>query len=126
MMADLQIDISHHAASELSDMLRERGIAFEDRTPRPKPGVIFASGNDILSLIGNATPWGALAAIVITWIRARSRRKVICTTQDHKVVHIQIDNMSAEDVEHILQSTRRVTMVDPDKPEAKRPEPPQG
>ena len=109
-MEDLQIDITHEAASAFCECLTQNGIEFEDRTPRPKPGQIFASGMEILSILGDATPYAALAAVIIAWLKANSRRKVIITTRDYKVIHIE--GMSPEDIDRVLTSAKRVTMLD--------------
>lgn len=80
-MTELQIHISHDATAVFCALLNERDIPFENRTPKPRPGMVFAAGADILGIIGDATPYvAALAYVISTWIKANSRRKVIITT----------------------------------------------
>jgi hypothetical protein len=112
----MQLDISRNAAAGVAELLDQHEIEYENRTIRPRPGQILASGTEILSIIGDATPYGALAAIVITWLKANSRRRVTITTTDYKVVH-EFEGMSPDDIAKVLESARRVTMIDPSKPD---------
>lgn len=52
-----------------------------------------------------------LATVLVAWIRSRKSRKVIITTNSHMIVH-SIEGMSVEDVEKILEATKRLDVID--------------
>ena len=72
-------------ASFLQD-LSEAGIDFEES--RPIPGRIMASATYV-AIAQIATVSGAVATVLVAWIKARASRKVILTLKDQKIVHLE-------------------------------------
>ena len=71
---------------------------------------------ETISAISDAMPWNSIAKVMVAWIEARKSRKIIITTNDHAVVHIE--GCSIKEVENVLKSTLNATVIDT-KPESK-------
>ena len=57
-----------------------------------------------------ATVSGAVATVLVAWIKARASRKVILTLKDQKIIHLE--GYSAKEVEAPLQFTESVAVID--------------
>ena len=62
---------------------------------------------------GLAAMWGALAAVIVAFIKSRRGRKVIITTNDNTVVHAE--GLSMSELERVLEHTKSLTAIDPSK-----------
>lgn len=65
---------------------------------------------DVFSAVKEATPWGALAVVIVAWLKAKSNRKVIITTKDNAVIHAE--GLSVEDVIAILDKAKDVAAIE--------------
>ncbi len=93
-------------ASFLQD-LSVAGIEFEES--KPIPGRVMASATYVA--IGQiAAVSGAVATVLIAWVKARASRKVILTLKDKNIVHLE--GYSAKEVEALLKITESVTVID--------------
>ena len=93
-------------ASFLKD-LSEAGIDFEES--QPIPGRIMASATYV-AIAQIAAVSGAVATVLVAWIKARASRKVILTLKDQKIVHLE--GYSAKEVEALLKITESVAVID--------------
>ena len=93
-------------ASFLQD-LSEAGIDFEES--QPIPGRIMASATYV-AIAQIAAVSGAVATVLVAWIKARASRKVILTLKDQKIVHLE--GYSAKEVEALLKITESVAVID--------------
>ena len=53
---------------------------------------------------------GAVATVLIAWVKARASRKVILTLKDKNIVHLE--GYSAKEVEALLKITESVTVIE--------------
>lgn len=65
---------------------------------------------EIIKTIGSANFWPALATVVVAFINRKKDRKVIITTKENTVVHVE--GMSTSEIESILQEARNITAID--------------
>jgi hypothetical protein len=93
-------------------LLKEHQIQFMMREARSAT-VMASSG--IIELLQTAALWGALAAVVVAYIRARASRKVIITTKDNTVVHAE--GLSVEEVERVLRRAKSLTVIETERQE---------
>ena len=70
---------------------------------------------EIVQAVGSAAMWGALATVVVTFINSRRGRKVIITTEDNTVVHVE--GLSMQEIEQVLEHARHMTAIDPQENE---------
>ncbi len=71
---------------------------------------------DVFTTVKDATPWGALALVMLGWLRARASRKVIITTGKNGIIHIEVEGMDIKDVAQILEQAKSAAVFDT-KPE---------
>ena len=96
-------------------LLQENKIGFrmqEQRIATPQ-----ASGGTIelvMGMLTGAAFWGALAAVIVAFIKGRSGRKVIITAKDHTVIHAE--GLTAKELEQVLQQAQSLIALDPGKP----------
>lgn len=87
--------------------LSEADISFEEL--RPMPGSIMASATYV-AVAQTAAVASAVAAVLVTWLKARASRRVILTLKDKQI--IQLDGYSVEEVKELLNMTEVATVID--------------
>lgn len=102
-------------SDSFNSALDDAGIEYEQQSPRLQPGVIMNASGDVLQLIGHAIPWASVATVLVAWLRARASRKIMVTTKDKRVFHVE--GYSVEEVGQILTQAREVTIIDTKKSE---------
>lgn len=65
---------------------------------------------DVFSAVKDGTPWGALAVVVVAWLTAKSNRKVIVTTKDNKIIHME--GLSVAEVIKVLEAAKDVGVIE--------------
>ena len=73
---------------------------------------------EILSSAKAATPWAAIAAVLVAWLRTRASRKVIITHKNKQIFHAE--GMSAEEIERLLPLCGNVVAMETKKPEQQK------
>ena len=69
---------------------------------------------EAISTLSEAMPWNSIAKVMVAWIEARKSRKIIITTDNNQIIHME--GYSIEDVKKILPKTINITIIDT-KPE---------
>lgn len=87
------------------------GIQYVRR--RPEPGQVMNAGEWIE--IAEATPWVAIAAVLVAWIRARASREVIITLDDNRIFHAK--GLSVDKVERLLPKAKTIAALETKKPD---------
>lgn len=105
-MTKLQVHLFKDSYEPFTELLAQNNIDFKERK---LPFKVMASSS-IIEIIADASLWGALAIVLIAWIKSKAGRTVIVTTEDNQVVHIQ--GYSAKQVEKILESAKDATVLD--------------
>jgi hypothetical protein len=89
------------------------GIEYERWVPRPWQ--IMNAG--FWARIAEDTSGPALSKVLVAWVRASGLRKVSITQNDNRI--LDIEGMSAEEVEKILPLFKNIMAVDRQKPDKK-------
>jgi len=58
--------------------------------------------------------WGSLAMVLVAFLKYRSGRKVMITTKDDHIIHIE--GLTANELENILKEAKWLTAIDPNRP----------
>jgi|GEM_PF-1293842 len=113
-MDTLPVHLFRSSFHPFLDLLNEQGLKYEMRSVRS--GVPMASGGtlELVKAIGDATFWPAVAVVVTAFINRRNGRKVIITTKDKSVVHVE--GLSMAELEHVLKLAENITAIDPNPP----------
>lgn len=65
---------------------------------------------EVFSALKDPAPWGALAVVLVAWLKARSNRKVMVTTKDNQVIHTE--GLSVADTIKVLERAKSVAVID--------------
>ena len=110
-MDTLEIHVFKNSYGPILDLLNEHEIKYKIR--EQPTGTIKASSS-VIELMQLATLWGAIASVMIAFIKARNGRQVIIKTKDNKV--IQAKGINPKELENILKQAKQITAIDPNPP----------
>jgi hypothetical protein len=86
--------------------LEESGIEF---TRRPPPvGIVMNSGLEI----GISAVTMALTRVIVAYLKARQRGKLIVTTKGNAVVHFQAEGLSQSELERVQAQVRNMMVLE--------------
>ena len=103
----MRVDLSRNGEESFLSSLKAAGIPYE--TFSATPGQIMASGT-MIAIAQTAAISGALATVLVAWIKARASRKIILTLEGHKVVHLE--GYTVEQVQELLPLVDRLSAID--------------
>lgn len=87
--------------------LNDVGVPYEEL--EAQPGRIMASSTMIV-IAQTAAIAGAVATVLVAWLKARASRKIILTLSDNKIVHLE--GYSVEQVRELLPLVEHATVID--------------
>ncbi|WP_318434672.1 hypothetical protein [Photobacterium leiognathi] len=105
----LRIRLFNHGEESFLSDLDDAGISHsrvhQFSTAPQASGIV-----EMISSLSNAMPWNSIAKVLIKWLEVRKSRKVIVTTEDGKVIHLE--GYSANQVQKIITNAREVMVFD--------------
>jgi hypothetical protein len=112
-VSHLRVHLFKNGRSEFLSLLRESGIEFSEW--RSSSGLVTNSYETIeISKAGkDSSPFGALAVVLVTWLRGRASREVSVRTNQRTV--LQIEGYSVKEVSKILEKAFSITAIQTDK-----------
>ena len=119
-MESLPIHVFKNSFGPVIELLNEHKVQYMMRDQRS--GVVMASSGVIEVVLQSVPLWGALAVVIVAFIKSRVSRKVIITLKDNTVV--QAEGLSSEDLEKVLTRAKSLTAIDTEKDQAHKPETP--
>lgn len=93
--------------SSFTQALDDGGVPYQEL--RPTPGQIMASGT-VVAVAYTTAISGAIATVLVAWLKARASRKVILTLKGQKVVHLE--GYSVEQVKELLPLVENGSVID--------------
>lgn len=109
-MSSLPLHLFKESSASFTEALFDGGIEFSRRIQLSEVPATSGWIIEVFSSVKEATPWGALAVVIVAWLRAKSSRKVIITTKDNTVVHAE--GLSVEQVAKVLESAKNAAAID--------------
>jgi len=111
-MGTLKVDLFKSSYDPFVSLLEESGIEYK-KINYPA-GVIMNAGSaiEVISAISSISPWGALAIVLVAWVNKQSKRSVIITTKDNKIIHFNSQGYSSKEVESFLKDAGNITVID--------------
>jgi len=103
----LRIALFKDSQASFIQILDDVGVPYEEL--RAPPGQIMASGTMIV-IAQTAAIAGAVATVLVAWLKARASRKVILTLHDKRIVHLE--GYSVEQVRELLPLVDQGTAID--------------
>ena len=115
-METLQVHLFKDSFGPFMKLLNEHGVKYTSREVRSGP---MASG-EIIELILSTAISGAFATVVVAYLHRHRGRKVIVTTKEGAVMHIE--GHSLKETEKILEQAKNIMVVETE-PEPSAPSP---
>lgn len=103
----MRVALFKHSEKSFLQALTEAEIPYDQE--KFEPGQIMASGA-LITIAQTAAITGAIASVVVAWIRARASRKIILTLQDGTIIHLEGE--SVDRVEELLPLVQRADVID--------------
>ncbi|RNF31202.1 hypothetical protein NM04_08370 [Massilia aurea] len=112
-MKSIPVHLFKESFGPFVQLLNANGVEY--RMHQIRAGVPMASAGalEVMQAVGNAAMWGALATVVVAFINSRRGRKVIITTREDTVVHVE--GLSMAELERVLDQAKSLTAIDPNK-----------
>ncbi len=109
-MEYLHVHVFKDSFGPMIELLNTNGVKYQFREQRSGE-VMAASG--VIEVLQSPAMWGALAAVVVAFIKSRNGRKVIITTKDKEV--IQAEGLNSKELQEILKRTKSLAAIDSNK-----------
>ncbi|MEZ0156202.1 MAG: hypothetical protein AB9Q22_15050 [Candidatus Reddybacter sp.] len=105
----LRICLFKHSEESFLAALDETGISHgrvHQFSSAPQASGIVES----ISALSEAMPWNSIAKVLVKWLEVRKSRKVMVTTEDGTVIHLE--GYSASQAQKIITNAREVMVID--------------
>ena len=109
-MDTLEIHVFKNSYGPMVDLLNDHEIKYKIR----EQPIHLKASSSVIELMQLATLWGAIASVMIAFIKARNGRQVIIRTKKYKV--IQAKGINPKELENILKQAKQITVIDPNPP----------
>jgi len=109
----VRIALFKHSEKTFLQALDEAEIPYQE--VRPELGQILACGA-VVTIAQTAAVAGAIASVLVAWIRARASRKIILTLKDDTIVHLEGEPVDR--VEELLPLVKRADVIDTESDES--------
>ncbi len=109
-MEYLHVYVFKDSFGPMIELLNAHGVKYQIREQRS--GEVMASSG-VIEVLQSAAMWGALATVVVAFIKSRNGRKVTITTKDNKIIHAE--GLSPKELEEILKRSKNLAAIDPNK-----------
>lgn len=106
-MEALNIRVFKDSFGPITELLQKNDISWSMREQRS--GVVMASSG-VIQVLTTPELWGALAAVLIAFIKYKNGRSVKITTKDNAV--IEAKGLTAAELERILPEAKDVAAID--------------
>lgn len=109
-MSYIPVHVFRDSAASFTEALSANGVEFSRHIQLSEAPMAAGWIIDVFSAVKEATPWGALAVVIVSWLRAKASRKIIITQKDNTIVHAE--GMSVDDVIIILEKAKDVAAIE--------------
>lgn len=103
----MRIALFKDSQASFLQALDDAGVPYEER--RIAPGQVMAGGA-MVAIAQTAATAGAVATVLVAWLKARASRKVILTLHDKRIVHLE--GYSVDQVRELLPLVDHGTAID--------------
>lgn len=103
----LPIHVFKDSFGPILKLFNEHNIKYQMRQTRSN--VIMAS-SEVLEIVLSPAMWGALATILVVFIKAGHGRKITITTKNNDIV--QAEGLTKKELESILKQAKNLVAVD--------------
>jgi hypothetical protein len=108
-MRGIRATVFKHSHDPFIELLEEHGLEYYGVALNSQE--VYASGEflEIVKNVANATFWPSLATVIVAFLKRNNSRKVIITTEDNMIIHVE--GHSPSELEDILKRTKDITAI---------------
>lgn len=114
-MDRVRIVLFKDSEKSFTDSLASADIKFSRIIQLSEAPMAAGFAIEVLNTLQSASPWAALAAVCIQWIRSKHGREIHVTTKDNQIFYGK--NLTKEEFEKVLSQAKFGVVVDT-KPDA--------
>ena len=107
-MDRLSIYVFKDSFKLILNLLNDNDVQYQMRENRSE--MIQAASSGVIEVLTSAAMWGALATVIVTYIKSKSGRKIIITTKENEVIHAE--GLTSKELENILDKAKSISAVD--------------
>lgn len=106
----LKVNLLKASFGPFVTLLNEHEVKYQIQASRS--GVPMASSEilEIIKVLGSATFWPAVAAVIIAYLNRSRSRKIIITTKDNQVIHAE--GMTQKELEAVLEMAASIAPIE--------------
>ncbi len=104
----LPIHVFKDSFKPIIELLNKNNVKYQMREHRA--GVVMASSG-VLEIVLSSVIWGALASVVVTFIKSYNGRKVIITKKDGTIIHAE--GLSKNGLIEVLKEANQISAIQP-------------
>ena len=109
-MSSLPLHLFKDSAASFTEALSANGVEFSRRIQLSEGPMAAGWAIEVFSVVKDATPWGALAVVIVAWLKAKSSRKVIVTMNNNTVAHME--GLSVKEVAEVLAAAKSAAIIE--------------
>lgn len=109
-MSSLPLHLFKDSSASFTEALSANGVEFSRRIQLSEAPMAAGWAIEVFSVVKDATPWGALAVVIVAWLKAKSSRKVIVTINNNTVAHLE--GLSVKEVTEVLAAAKSAAVID--------------
>jgi hypothetical protein len=109
-MESLQVHLFKDSFGPFLTLLNENEVPYKMHSQRSLEPMACA---EILEILKSDGLWGGLAAVIVAFLKYRTSRKIIITTNDNQIIHAE--NISKNELEKILKTAKSITAIETKK-----------
>ena len=112
-METLPVHLYKDSFGPFMALLNEHNVSYSMREQRS--GVPMAAAQGVVELLQATAMWGALASVIVAFLKYRHSRKVIITTKNKEIIHAE--GLTHEELLKILERAESLTAIETKKDE---------
>ena len=109
-MEALRANVFKSSHDPFTQMLQESNIEYGEVKTFSNAFMASSMVLTVYGVLQTAAPWAALAAVLVAWIKSRPTRKVIITTKDNQVIHLE--GLTVQEIERVLALSSNLSVID--------------
>lgn len=109
-MSSLPFHVFKDSSASFTEALAQNSIEYSRRIQLAEGPMAAGWIVDVFSALKDPTPWAALAAVLVTWLKVKANRKVIVTTKDNQIIHTE--GLSVADTIKVLERAKSVAVIE--------------
>jgi hypothetical protein len=106
----ISLNVFKNSFGPMIALMNEYDIEYQIQEKRA--GVVTMAADGVIEVLKTPALWGALAAVIVAYIRTKNGRKVIITQNDNTIIHVQ--GLNEKELESYLKDSKNIIAFNPE------------